>query len=121
MNSGKKQPYETAAFLDFCLLDALDADKVLQKLDRAIDAEQARIDAEVVALGIAPVLGGIVVIVGSAGLIRLLDAVFRLVLADAVAGGNALDAVFERSRDEEIDERPIRTQGPLSASFLIVS
>ncbi len=94
--------------------------------------EQARIDAEVVALGIAPVLGGIVVIVGSTGLIRLLDAVFRLVLADAVAGGNALDAVFERSRDEEIDdvvailERVVRAAadqdaGPLSASFLIVS
>ena len=100
----KKQPYWHGCFLCLCLLDALDADELLEQLNGTVNAEQARINAEVVALCVAPILGGIIVVVRRAGLIRLLDAVLCLVFGDAVSGGNALDAVLDRGGDENIDD-----------------
>ena len=87
-----------------------------QHLSRGFVAEVRGVDAEVIALGSAPGLAAVVVVVGSTAAVGLLDELGSLLGGDALLLDHASRAVFEVGGEEEVDAVGIVAQDIVGAA-----
>ena len=87
-----------------------------QHLSRGFVAEVRGVDAEVIALGCAPGLAAVVVVIGSTAAVGLLDELGSLLGGDALLLDHTSRAVFEVGGEEEVDAVGIVAQDIVGAA-----
>lgn len=88
----------------------------LNQLHSAAQAQIAAVDAEIVAVHSAPLLGGIILIIGCTALVGLENQLTGFVRRQILALGNPLNPVFQRGTDKQAQQIGIVSQGVVRAA-----